>query len=113
MAHLLAASLSFFTGIDPTTLMQATPPLFSLVFLLGVYCLVRYLSPDRREFLIVLAFASLLFAGFEQLHFTPYNMSFFLVPLIVLYCLRAQERNAIPSTIAMLALCSRLSSIIR
>jgi hypothetical protein len=104
MAHLLAASLSFVTGIEPITLMQAIPPLFSLAYLLGIYCLVRYLFPDRREFLVVLPFASLLFAGFEHLHFTPYNMSFLLVPLIVLYCLRAQERNAIPSTVAMLAL---------
>lgn len=104
MIHLLTASLSFFTGIDPITLMQAIPPLFSLAFLLGTYGLLRYLFPDRREFLVTLPFASLLFTGFEHLHFTPYNMSFLLVPLVVLYCLKAQERNAVPSTVAMLVL---------
>ncbi len=104
MLHLLTASLSYMTGIEPITLMQAIPPVFSLAFLLGTYCLVQYLFPNRREFLVVLPFASLLFVGFEHLHFTPYNMSFLLVPLVVLYCLKSQERNALWPTVAMLAL---------
>ncbi|WP_226479954.1 DUF6541 family protein [Natrinema amylolyticum] len=104
MMHLLAASLSFLTGIEPINIMQAISPIFSIAFLLGVYSLLRYLFPERREFIVVLPFASLLFVGFSHLHVTPYNLSFLLSPIVVLYCLKSQERNAIWSTVAMLVL---------
>ncbi|ELY42088.1 DUF6541 family protein [Natronorubrum sulfidifaciens] len=108
MLHLLAATLSFLTGIEPIRIMQTIPPLFSLAFLLGTYCLIRYLFPARREWIVVLPFVSLLFVGFEHLHFTPYNMSFLLVPLVLLYCLKAQERAAVWSKIVMVVLVTAL-----
>ena len=104
MLHLLAASISFLTGLEPIRIMQAVPPLFSLAFLLGTYCLIRYLFPERREFIAALPFASLLFVGFEQVHFTPYNMSFLLVPLVLLYALKSRDSTSIRPRIATLLL---------
>lgn len=104
LMHLLTASLSFLTGIDPIKIMQAISPLFSLAFLLGVYSLLRYLFPEKRELIVILPFVSLLFVGFDHLHVTPYNMSFLLIPVVILYCLKSQERNAIRSAVAMLVL---------
>ncbi|WP_276253292.1 DUF6541 family protein [Halomontanus rarus] len=83
LLQILTTELSFILNIDPHVLMKILPPVFSLIYIFGVFCFVRWIFDDRRVLLLVLSVITLPILQFEHLFFRPYNAGYFLLPLVL------------------------------
>ncbi|KAF5431151.1 putative membrane protein, partial [Candidatus Methanophagaceae archaeon] len=81
--HILAASLSYVTGISVERVVNIIPPLFSLFYILSIYLLAQQLFKRKGEVLFVLAFTSILLFGNGNFIFAPSVQSFFLLPFVL------------------------------
>jgi len=80
--HVLALTLTYATGLDATALVNAVPPLFSVLYMVSLYKLSTVLFEDQRKPLFVLPFGALLLYKFENLLFSPNIAAFMMVPFV-------------------------------
>jgi hypothetical protein len=100
--HLVVATLSFATGLEPKAIVSVVPPLFSLVYFGSMYLLVTRLFDSRRRALLSLPFVLLPALGAYHLTLLPYRVSVLLVPF-VLYLFVKQQRTGAFAVRAVLA----------
>ena len=81
--HILAASLSYVTGISVEHVVNIIPPIFSLFYILSIYLLARQLFERKGDVLFVLAFTSILLFDNGNLIFAPSAQSFFFMPFVL------------------------------
>jgi hypothetical protein len=95
--HLIVRTLSYATGLEPIGVMNAVPPVFSLVFFLSLALLLFELFGSRRRVLLGLPFALFPVLEYAQVNPRPYDMAVLLVPF-VFYLLVKAHREPSPGT---------------
>jgi hypothetical protein len=107
--HVLALTLTYVTGVEVTALVNAVPPLFSVLYMVSLYKLSTVLFEDQRKPLFVLPFGALLLYKFENLLFSPNVAAFMMVPFVFyllfqIYASRSPTRFEVAFLLAVVAI---------
>lgn len=78
--HLLALTVSYATGIDPSNVINVLPPVVSLFYIVSLYPLLNVTFGRSRKVLFILPFSSLLLFSGEHLFFHPSVFAFMTLP---------------------------------
>jgi hypothetical protein len=78
--HLLALTVSYATGIAPSTVINVLPPVASLFYIVSLYPLLNVVFGGSRKVLFVLPFSSLLLFSGEHVFFHPSVFAFMTLP---------------------------------
>lgn len=88
--HILAANLSFVTGLTPELLALLLPGIFTLFYMVSVYHLSRVTASYYGQVLLVSAFGSLLLFKHHNLMLAPYVQCFYMLPFTLFLFYNAQ-----------------------
>lgn len=94
ISHIFVAILSQITGIESRFLLKLVPSFFYLIYILGIFLLMRELTKDLRLTLVVISFSSVLLFTYFNYLFLPTQFVLYLVPFILfLYVRRYNKPN--------------------
>ena len=84
LSHILATSVHYITGLDFVTVAKIPPPLFYVLYMMGLYLLARALGGKSERALLVIAFGAVpLFLSYGIV-FLPTHFFLLLLPLILM-----------------------------
>lgn len=92
-AHIIGAAVSQFGGINSEQVINILPPLFSTLFIISTYILLREVLPSKRAVVFAIPFFSLLLYTFENLMFSPSVFAYFLLPLVLFLYFRLRRTD--------------------
>lgn len=83
VSHVLAIGMSSVSGLDFKTVVMILPTLFYLLYIAGVYLLARAIGRSRGEVLLIATFGTVLLLAFYNSTFTPFTLSFAIIPWVM------------------------------
>lgn len=93
VTHIISTKILLVTGFDIRSVMYLIPPLFYLIYVLGVVLLARVICQKFGQIYLVLAAGSvMLYTYFNYLFFPTQNI-LFLLPLLLLLLIKANYQN--------------------
>mgnify|MGYP001565393818 CR=1 FL=1 len=101
--HLLAATLREIGGFNTEALVSLVPGIFSTLYPLNMYVLASAVAHNRKQALLVTAFASPLILGHSQAALFPQMQSLFVVPLL-LYLSHQREKEPLGQALSVIPL---------
>lgn len=102
--HILGSVISLIGGQDVKTISFIIPPLFSLLFVVFSFVLIRRIAASRSVMLLAMCISAIMLYGNTHLAYSPYPQSFMFLPLVLYVYLRSRHRSAPRSYVIALLL---------
>ncbi len=102
LTHILTHVLSHATGLESTGLINFLSPVFSYVFLGGLFYIIVYSFETRSTVLSVLPFATILIGKSSHINVAPFELSVLFVPFVLYLFIKEQRTNAVPIRVALI-----------
>lgn len=106
--HLLTIAVADATRMELSTVAMVLPPVFSGLFFVSMYQLLRRVAGTRTEFLLGLPVTVLPILGVAHVSFRPFDASLMLLPFVYYLWVRSQRQSRLatrlPMVLALVAL---------
>lgn len=95
ISHILAFQLCSICGLDSRLVIKILPSIFYLIYMAGLFILIRAISKEPRQVMLVMAFGSVLLFTYFNYLFLPTQLFLFLVPLILFLFFRKNSSRSL------------------
>lgn len=102
--HILAASISYVTGLSLRWMPEIIPPFFSILYILSIYLLSTVVSKNRGQALLITTFGSLMVFGFGHFWLAPSQLCYFITPLILFLYYKTRSPSSTVSNMVLFIL---------